>query len=60
LDQVLQRCLAKDRGQRFASAAALQQELIPAIGHCPPFAPAAVSSSAMMKSEDATRGLPPR
>jgi hypothetical protein len=57
LDEVLQRCLAKDRGQRFASAVALQQELIPAIGHCPPLAPAAMSSDATMKSQDATRGL---
>ena len=31
LDAVLQKCLAKDREERFSSAAAMQQELIPAI-----------------------------
>jgi serine/threonine-protein kinase len=31
LDQVLQKCLAKDRKQRYASVAELQRELIPAI-----------------------------
>ena len=37
LDSVLQKCLAKDRKQRFVSVAAMQQELIPAIERCPPF-----------------------
>ncbi|MDQ3753810.1 MAG: serine/threonine protein kinase, partial [Acidobacteriota bacterium] len=36
LDDVLQKCLAKDRQKRFASAAALRQELIPALRACPP------------------------
>ena len=58
LDRVLQRCLAKDRRQRFASVAAMQQELIPVIEHCPPFPPAATSSKAMLSSEDATGTLP--
>jgi serine/threonine protein kinase len=31
LDQVLQKCLAKDRGQRYVKVAELQQELIPVI-----------------------------
>jgi len=31
LDAVLQNCMAKDRGDRFSSAAAMQRELIPAI-----------------------------
>src|SRR5882724_4943600 len=31
LDAVLQKCMAKDRGDRFSSAAARQRELIPAI-----------------------------
>jgi len=35
LDRVLQRCRAKDREQRFPSVAAMQQELIPVIDHCP-------------------------
>jgi eukaryotic-like serine/threonine-protein kinase len=58
LDEILQRCLAKDRRQRFSSAAALQQALIPAIERCPPFAPAAAASDATLVSEEATRGLP--
>jgi hypothetical protein len=36
LDAVLQKSLAKDRAARFASAAAMQQELIPALRECPP------------------------
>jgi len=36
LDAVLQKSLAKDRAARFASAAAMQQELIPALRQCPP------------------------
>ena len=31
LDDVLQRCLAKDRVRRYASAGELQRELIPAL-----------------------------
>lgn len=34
LNDVLQRCLAKERTMRFSSAAALQSELIPAIRGC--------------------------
>jgi hypothetical protein len=37
LDQVLQRCLAKDRTSRYASVAEARRELIPAIQACPPF-----------------------
>ena len=59
LDEVLQRCLAKDRGQRFASVAAMQQELIPAIEHCPALAPAGTAGDATMSSEEATTGLLP-
>jgi hypothetical protein len=36
LDAVLQKSLAKDRAARYASAAAMQQELLPALRHCPP------------------------
>ena len=35
LDEALQRCLAKDPAERFASVANAQQELIPAIRNCP-------------------------
>jgi len=35
LDEALQRCLAKDPAERFASVAKAQQELIPAIRNCP-------------------------
>jgi serine/threonine protein kinase len=59
LDDVLQRCLAKDRGQRFGSVAAMQQELIPAIEHCPALAPAVTTGDAMMSNEEATTGLLP-
>jgi len=38
LDSVLQKCLAKDRKSRFVSVTAMQEQLIPAIGRCPPFA----------------------
>ena len=37
LDGVLQKCLAKDRGQRFSTVSELRQELIPAVRECPPF-----------------------
>ncbi len=37
LDEILQCCLAKASGARFASAAAMQAELIPALRRCPPF-----------------------
>ena len=58
LNRVLQRCLAKDRRQRFPSVAAMQQELIPAIEHCPAFPPNATSDKPMLNSEDATGTLP--
>ena len=58
IDEVLQRCLAKDRGQRFASVAAMQQELIPAIEHCPALAPSVTAGDAM-SNEEATTGLLP-
>jgi eukaryotic-like serine/threonine-protein kinase len=38
LDDVLQSCLAKASNARFASVAALQAELIPALRQCPSFA----------------------
>ena len=59
LNEVLQRCLAKDRGQRFASVAAMQRELIPAIEHCPALALAATTGDATMSSEEATTGVLP-
>jgi len=37
LDKVLQSCLAKASSLRYASAAKLQAELIPALQQCPPF-----------------------
>jgi len=37
LDHILQKCLAKDRRERFPSVAAMQLEMIPAIQRCPPF-----------------------
>lgn len=58
LDRLLQRCLAKDRRQRFVSVAAMQQELIPAIEHCPPFAPIPTLRKEGLSSEDATGTLP--
>ena len=54
LDSVLQRCMAKDRGQRFGSVVAMQQELIPAIKHCPPFASIPTSTKEMRSRDDAT------
>lgn len=39
LDAVLQKCLAKERSERIASAADLQYELIPALRHCSALAP---------------------
>jgi serine/threonine protein kinase len=53
LDEVLQKCLAKERAQRFASVADLQKELIPALADCPPLAAAEPASD-----EDATTSLP--
>jgi len=48
LDAVLQKSLAKDPSARFASAAAMQQELTPALRQCPPLvspdAPAALDA----------------
>ena len=38
LDALLQRCLAKEPGDRFASAAALRRELVPALRDCPALA----------------------
>jgi serine/threonine protein kinase len=35
LDGVLQKCLAKDRAERFGSIAEMQKELIPALESCP-------------------------
>jgi len=37
LDKVLQKCLAKDRKQRYATVAEMQEELIPAIEAYPRF-----------------------
>jgi hypothetical protein len=54
LDCVLQKCLAKDRAQRFVSVAAMRQELIPAMERCPPFPAAPVSSKEMRSRNDAT------
>lgn len=38
LDDLVRRCLAKDRAERVASAAGLRQELIPVLRACPPLA----------------------
>ncbi len=38
LDAVLQKCLAKEKEDRFATVAELRRELIPAIRVCPPLA----------------------
>jgi len=59
LDAVLQRCLAKDRRQRFDSVEAMQQELIPAIEHCPALALTVTAGDATMSNEEATTGLLP-
>ena len=56
LDSVLQKCLAKDRTQRFVSVAAMQQELIPAIEHWPPFA--SIPGKEKRSRDDAARTLP--
>jgi serine/threonine protein kinase len=45
LDLALQRCLAKDAKNRFASVAALQRDLIPAIRNCPPLGSHRLSES---------------
>jgi len=55
LDSVLQRCLAKDRGQRFVSVSAMQKELIPAIKHCPSFASIPTPTKEMRSRDDATK-----
>ena len=39
LDAVIQRCIAKDPAQRFATIAELADELIPALLDCPPLVP---------------------
>lgn len=44
LDAVLQKCLAKERQQRYETVAELQAELILAIRHCPPLAAASLAS----------------
>ncbi len=44
LDAALQKSLAKDPAGRFASAAAMRQELIPALRRCPPHAPPETAS----------------
>ena len=59
LDEVLQRCLARDRGQRFESVAAMAQMLIPAIEHCPALLLAVTTGDAAMGNEEATTGLLP-
>ena len=56
LDSVLQKCLAKDRRERFVAVAAMQQELIPAIDHCPSFA--SIPGKEMRSTVDVTRTLP--
>jgi RIO-like serine/threonine protein kinase len=53
LDEVLQKCLAKDRAQRYATIAELQGALIPAIGACPPFVTPAAASG-----DEETTSLP--
>jgi hypothetical protein len=58
LNEVLQRCLARDREQRFASVAAMQQELIPALERCPAIAQSVTAGDAM-SNEEATTGLLP-
>jgi len=49
LNSALQKCLAKNRNQRYSSAVQLQEELIPAIAQCPPLqlesGPAALSET---------------
>jgi hypothetical protein len=59
VDEVLQRCLAKDRGQRFASVAAMQKELIPALEDCPAMALTVTASDVTMSNEEATTGRLP-
>jgi serine/threonine protein kinase len=59
LNAVLQKCLAKDRGQRFASVPAMQQELIPAIEHCPALALAMPTADTIIVDEEAPTGLLP-
>jgi GAF domain-containing protein len=39
LDKLVQSCLAKEPGERPASAKALRRELVPALKMCPPFGP---------------------
>jgi len=36
LDQVVRRCLSKDRGERYGSARELLKDLVPALRACPP------------------------
>ena len=58
LDEVLQRCLAKDREQRFESVAAMQQMLIPAIEHCPALL-LVTAGDVAIGNEEATTGMLP-
>ena len=44
LDRVLQRCLAKAREQRFATARELQEALIPALASCPASGPSSLTT----------------
>jgi hypothetical protein len=53
LDAVLQRCLAKNRQERFAAASEMQKELIPAIAHCPP-----LGATPEVSTDDQTTSLP--
>jgi eukaryotic-like serine/threonine-protein kinase len=46
LDAVLQRCLAPQREQRYATAEALQADLIPALQACPPLVSVRLRTSA--------------
>jgi len=45
LDDVIQRCLAKEPGARFASAAALRDALVPALRECPSLVPTGTPAS---------------
>jgi serine/threonine-protein kinase len=56
LKRVLERCLAKERTSRFASAALLQSELIPALRQCP--SPPFGGGSADDRTSTATQVVP--
>ncbi len=55
LESILQKCLAKDRRERFASVAAMQLEMIPAMERCPRFPSNSSSGIEMQSGDDATR-----